>query len=314
MIQKLRRDELQANLSSVCGLLQSAKKAEDRIGIYQYSKLRTRIEEELSSITNHLAMASVAIFFGGDPVFGSHAISIDFAGNILERFQNLISSKYALEELGSLGERGTLPMKDASNLMMTSLAKGSFGFVLDEIADQTEFVDTKLKTIVDEVSNVLEFTGSPNQSSFDTIVESLDNRFLISLQNFFSTLNKAHATFRLVEDNVDFTLDHESISRAYSRTKKIEIEESFEEFTGKLDGFLPEHKKFELNVGQVLLYGSVSKEAVMQYKKSKTSNNNLIDKICRVRIIKRTILTLNGQKREVYKLIEFLDNEEFTSN
>lgn len=308
MPRKLRLDVLQADLASLDALLQSAREMDDPVGEYQIEKRRSVIEAELKALTvAQEKKASVALFFGGKPVLGSRGISADFAGHMLEYFQDLVSRTFASSELGALGERGPIPKRQATDLMVTQLTRGSFGFVLDELSDQAEFEDTALKVMVEEVVAVVEKVASSNEIDFEEIVEQLDPRMLISLKDFFVTLDSAEATVRLVDDVADISLDQPAVRRARLRTEATSIDEDDMLIKGVLVGFLPEHRKFELQVDETsTLYGSVSKEAAEQYAKLVMRGENPERQLWQVRIRQRTVTPLNRPPREVHRLLEFV--------
>lgn len=308
MPRKLRLDGLQADLASLDALLQSAREMDDPVGEYQIEKRKSAIEAELKALTAaQERKASVALFFGGKPVLGSRGISADFAGHMLEYFQDLVSRAFASNELGSLGERGPIPKRQATDLMVTQLTRGSFGFVLDELSDQAELEDTALKAMVEEVVTIVEKVASSNEIDFEEVAEQLDPRMLISLKNFFVTLDAAEATVRLVDDVADISLDQLAVHRARLRTEATSIDEANLLIEGVLVGFLPEHRKFEIQVGQTLtLYGSVSKEAAEQYAQLVARGENPERQTWQVRIRQRTVTPLNRPPRDVNRLLEFV--------
>jgi hypothetical protein len=118
--------------------------------------------------------------------------------------------------------------------MVTEVARGSFGFVLHELSDQTELADTALKLQVEEVATLLQRTASPNELDFEEAADTLDSRTLTALKNFFVTLDSNGATLRLVEEVADFTLDEAAISRGRRRTEATEIQESDVNLVGVL--------------------------------------------------------------------------------
>lgn len=308
MPRKLRLDALQADLASLDALLQSAREMDDPVGEYQIERRRSAIEAELKTLTAaQEKKASVALFFGGKPVLGSRGISADFAGHMLEYFQDLVSRAFASTELGALGERGPIPKRQATDLMVTQLTRGSFGFVLDELSDQAELGDTALKVMVEEVVTVVEKVASSNEIEFEKVVEQLDPRMLISLKDFFVTLDTAEATVRFVDDVADISLDQPAVHRARLRTEATSIDEDDILVKGVLVGFLPEHRKFELQVDDTsTLYGSVSKEAAEQYAHLVMRGENPERQIWQVRIRQRRVTPLNRPAREVHRLLEFV--------
>ncbi|MCA9474115.1 MAG: hypothetical protein KC594_18785 [Nitrospira sp.] len=307
MPRKLRMQGLQAELSSVNALLQSAREMDDPVGEFQLEKRKVKIESELQTLVEHPEnRASIALFFGGKPVLGSRGISAEFAGHMLENFQELVARKFAAAELGTLGGRGPIPMKQATDMMVTNLAKGSFGFVLDELSDQEEIDATALKVIVEEVVQTIEKVSSSNELDFEEVTEQLDPRLLISLKDFFVTLDSSEATIRLVDDLADISLDSMSVHRGRLRTEATSIDESDVTLDGVLVGFLPEHRKFEMLVEGQMLYGSVSKDATEQYSQLVARGENPERQTWKVRMKRRIVTPLNRPAREVNRLLEFL--------
>lgn len=308
MPRKLRLDGLQAELASLDALIQGAKEMGDPMGEFQLEKRKGRIEFELKSLQEaQVNKASVALLFGGKPVLGSRGITANFAGHALEYFQELVTRAYAYGELGSLAERGPIPRRLESDLMVTNLARGSFGFVLNEFSGQEELDKSPLKAKVEEVLNLVGKVASASEEDFEEAAEQLDPRMLISLKDFFVTLDSAEATVRLVEDNTEITLDQPAVHRARLRTEATSIDEADELIEGVLVGFLPDHKKFEMKVGSgQILYGSVSKDAAEQYANLVAGGENPERQTWKVRIRRRIVKPLNRQAREVSRLIEFV--------
>lgn len=309
MTHRLKLEALQAEIAEVDALLKEAIDVGDPVGKYQLSKRKESLEAEISNLLKEpIRTASVALFFGGKPVFGSRGVSVEFVGNALGQFQELVSKVYAIFELGRIGERGPVPLKQATNLMVTEIAKGSFGFVLDELQEQLEMFDTGLKRTVQEVATLLERTASPNEIEFEEALETLDSRTLIALRDFFMTLDSNSATIRLVEDKFDFTLDEPAVHRARERTEATSIDELEEFLDGVLVGFLPEHRKFEAKTDDgLLVYGSVTKEAAEQYASFASSGEIAIGRRWRFKIRRRTVRPVNRPPRETNRLIEFLE-------
>ena len=308
MPRRLQVEGLQAELSAVSALLDEAVRMDDPMSEYQFTHRKQLVERQLQELLQVPEnKASVALFFGGKPVIGSRGISAEFAGKMLEQFQELVARSFAISELGLLGERGRIPMRDSSSLMVTQVAKGSFGFVLDELTDQAEMGDTALKSMIEEVTTVIERTASPNDLEFEEAAESLDARMLIALKDFFITLDTAEATVRVVDDVADFSLDSLSIHRARTRTEATSIDESDYDLDGKLVGFLPDHKKFELRTpSSEVIYGSVSREAADQYVDLLSNGLTLINRDLRIKVRKRIVQPLNRPPREVYRLMAFI--------
>lgn len=307
MPKKLNIDSLSSEITTVKELLSSAQQSGDIVGEIQLEHRLKELSlkvEFLKGDTIADNSASVALFFGGQPVLGSKGIAAEFAGLALEQFQNLISKVFASNEVGALGERGKVPFKANSELMITGLARGSFGFVLNEMSDQTQLESSQLSQVIDKASFLLRDTAAQDEAVFEALLEELEPRTLIALKEFFSNLDSSKATIRVVEKDLDFILDGPAIHRAKIRTEATSIEEKTSDIEGILVGFLPEHRKFELQdkTGQ-LYYGSATKEAVDQFVKA---TDTVIGKHCLIRVTIKTVAPLNRPPREIVRLLEFL--------
>jgi len=307
MPKKLSIDSLSSEITTVKELLLSARKSGDIVGEMQLEHRLIELTKKLETLKEgsiYDNSASVALFFGGRPVLGSKGIAAKFAGLALEQFQNLIANVFAINEVGELGERGKVPFKANSELMVTGLARGSFGFVLDEMSAQTLLESSQLSQVIDKATFLLRDTAAQDEAVFEALLENIDPRTLIALKEFFSNLDSSKATIRVVEKELDFTLDGAAIHRARIRTEATSIEEETNEIEGKLVGFLPEHRKFELQdkTGK-LFYGSATKEAVDQFAKA---TETVLGKHCLIKVTIKTVAPLNRPPREVVRLIEFL--------
>lgn len=311
---ELTKKSLLAELASVERLLEEARSINDIVGINQYEHRVAEIKEKLKEIDKKVnKRASVALFFAGEPVFGSRGIMAEFAGIILKEFNDIINRVQAVEVLGELGSRGKIPEVGESNLMITQITRGSFGFVLDELTNQQPMFETPLKRTVDIVSNIIEKTASVDDSEFEKILPDLDGRSLISLRNFFKIMHKRKANLRVVEGKKDFFLDEKAIHRALIRTESTSIKEETTLIEGILLGFLPEHKKFEFRTtNNELIYGSVSKDAVEQYYSYIKQGITPINMNWVIKVDERLIKPLNRKEKVVYRLISF--DEQYSKN
>jgi hypothetical protein len=309
MPQRLKVEGLQAELSAVEMLLESAREAGDPVGEYQLRKRVENLQRHLASvISEHVTRASVALYFGGRPVFGSRGITAEFSGRVLESFQDLVARTFATEEVGSLSERGPIPQRRAAGLMVTSLARGSFGFVLEESAAQEEIGETALKKVVEKTVTLVERISSPSEVDFEEAVEDLDTRLLIAFKSFFSLLDNSGATLRLVDEVADVSLDSSSVHRGRMRTEATEIDEADVVVNGFLVGLLPTHRRFELRADTGdLLYGSVSTDATQHYLHLLESGESPIETRWAVKLERRRVTPLNRPTRDLYQLVAFLE-------
>ena len=307
MPHKLRIDALQAELAELRNLKTEAQEMGDIVGESQCSERIEEVETEIERLNSaETPFANVALYFSGRPVFGSRGIAAEFAGKALEHYQEMVSRWYAKQELGVLGERGRIPMRASTNLMVTGLTHGSFGFVLEELSKQDELHETALKEVVSDVSHLLFTASAENDSEFERILEDLDSRTLVVMRDFFKELDSKEATIRVVEDKTEFSLDSMAIGRGRMRTEATEIEEKSEPISGVLLGLLPEHRRFELRVhdGETL-YGTVTKDAAAQFDEAVQEGRVSAQTYCEAECLVREVRPLNREARLTYRITRF---------
>lgn len=316
MLKKLEHDALAADLVAVEALLATRSEEDDPTGFIQYSSMKAELEEELRRLENRLdCHAELGIFFGGGPVQGSRGINADFAGKALDEIQSLITKRYSEAEGRGLAQTGRLPLVDRSKMLLTNVVRGSIGFVLEEASDTAEMVDTPLRAVVDEVSNILVRIGAEDDAVFDEAAAALDQRILSTLKKFFVMLDEHQATLRVVNGNRDVLLDRHAVSLARNRVQQIEIEERGEVLVGTVF-LLPQSRRFEMatvvNGAPKTLVGTVSHELTAQLTGQREFEMGPIDvtrisqRPWRAEIQTREIRERNRAPRLVYSLLRLI--------
>ena len=261
MLKKLELNSLRADLAAVENILGRSTREEDPVGWFQFSQRKAALRKLLDEVVAApVSTAGIGLFFAGRPVIGSRGIVADFGAKAVERFQDIVSTRFAALN-GPVGSRGPVRQRERTNLMITEVARGSFGFVLEEFDNET-LVDTPLKVVVEEVADIIYKISTPEEQPFEEAMEIVDDRLLGGLRSFFKLLDDAGATLRLVEDEREFSLPREAIERAKERVEAISLEERIESFNGTLY-VLPDGKRFELlRSGLGTIKGKLTKEAV----------------------------------------------------
>ena len=268
MLLQLEQKFLQANLARAQVLLADAGQDDDPIGQHQFAQLVEELRGKLANMPKAIAHApaAVALFFGGRPVMGSLGIHAEFSSKAIERFQTLVSQRFAAQELGPLAPKGRVPLKDNTHLLVTDVVRGSFGFVLQAAVqdDETQPLNTTLKAVVDKVADTLSRMASQDEVLFDDAVAEIDDRQKGALTDFFKLLDTEGATMRIVEGERDFELDQASVQRARNRVENMRITDRTQEFSGQIAGWTDFSAKFELRLheNRELIQGSISSEAL----------------------------------------------------
>lgn len=303
--KKLRIDALRSDLASVDQMIDRSRVFRDAIGEYQFTKRREAIAAELEQLdVVHERTGRLALFFGGGPVLGSRGVEADFAGEALHAFQELVQKKLAIEEQGEMAPRGPVANRAASQLLVTDVARGSFGFFLEEAAAGDALTDTQLKVVLDQTSNLIADIASPSSATFEAAIESVDPRTLLALRKFFDLLDTSQATIRVVDEDQEFSLQRADVTRARHRVDATEISE--DETTG-IAGvlfFLPQHKTFELirdDNGETI-YGKVEPNVIRQLIATVPTEGPSVGRHWRTVMKIRRVLRRGQEEKVYYKL------------
>lgn len=267
-MKPLEKQALLADRAAVAAMLGHIPH-EDLLGRMSFEARLNDIDGQLHALeAAPTHTGEVALIFRGQPVFGAHSIDTAFASDALKSFQDIVSKRIAVSELGELGERGPLPERFRANLGISQMVRGSVGFVLEEQSDNAALADTVVKSAIVDVADLIEKTASEDEGKFDEAVQALDARLLISLRNFFRTIDDGHAEFRLVEQEREADISAPDIKRARDRLDSTEIEDRGDQIVlGELIGLLPERRRFEMRLaeGRQLIGGPVTEACAEHY-------------------------------------------------
>jgi hypothetical protein len=309
MVRKLEIENLNAEAAALDAMLRSRTAEEDPIGHMQYSERLAAVREELQALgTDQDLVASVALFFAGRPVVGSRGIRADFAGRAVEIFQDVVSKRFAANEVGDLGARGPVPLRVNSDLLLTNVARGSFGVILEESVDTLPLAQTQVKVVLDEVVASMRAAADEDGSDFEQMLETIDSRYLRSLGEFFELLDDEDATVRVVEGDVDQQLSTAEIHRARERTGAAQIDERDDNVLVGTLYLLPGPRRFELILdGGDSVSGTVSSEFATEHLEALRAASAVVGRRWRVRTRARTVTRANRAPKTTYKLLGLIE-------
>ena len=307
MLPQLERQFLQADLAQVQALLAQCSPEEDPIEHFQYAQRVQMLQGKLTAMPASIAAApaGAALFFGGRPVVGSYGIKAAFSGQAIEQFQKIVSQRFAAHEQGTLAAKGRVPFSDETQLLVTDVVRGSFGFVLQ--APTTDLDDgdkTALKTVVDEVAETLFRMSASDNTLFDQAAALLDDRQLGALQAFFKLLDDEGASLRLVEGERDFELDRPAVSRARARVEGLSIADHEQQLGGQIIGWSDYSRQFDLvpHEGGNVIRGGVTREVLERVERE---GINPYRQHVNVSLKVREISVRNRSPKLVYTLMDF---------
>jgi hypothetical protein len=301
---QLERSFLQSDAAQVRALMEACAEGGDPIGQHQYALRLKHLEQELSEVAIQIPLqpASVALLFGGVPVLGSNGIQLRFATQAVEQFQKIVTQRYASKENGKLASRGRVPGGSDANLLVTDVARGSFGFVLESQNSSPE-IDQALKAVIDDVATTLEALAVGRDLELVNVAEAVDDRQLTTLKDFVKLLDDEGATLRLVEGEREVELDRTSIGRARLLLDTLEVRERSQVIEGTVVGWAQFSHRFELKQLDDLpvITGSVERELMERVNEQ---GLNPLNKSYRATVTVREFKSKGRQPRQNYRLME----------
>jgi len=304
MIPKMERDFVAADLAAVEALLQQMTE-EDALTAMSLEARRDELRAILATLqpSAPVTNASAALFFSGRPVAGALGIESEFGAAAVDKFQDVVAKVFALQQTGSLGQRGAIPGKEHAILHITNVVHGSFGFRLEELAVPRDAVGAPLQEALDQTSVLMDVFGEPDDEQFVKAIADLDERVLIAIRNFFGLMRDNEATFRLVSGSFDRSFNQQSVTRATERARLTTLHEETAVFAGQLAGALRDSRIFE--------YRTQTERGTIQGKVVETLSSDAIsemnqhwaDKDSTATVHVKQVLRSGHVYREVYTLI-----------
>jgi hypothetical protein len=311
MIRKLDQDQLSAEIAALEALL-SALPATDYLGRLGFEsrrdELRTRLAQ-LQGREDH--QARVILSFAGRPVVGSEGVEVGFASNAIGSFQDLITKVWSRDR-GELAAAGPVRDKMASQLHVTNLVHGSFGFLLEELDTRGEpLFESPLKQAADQVADLISSFAAEDERQFLSIIEGLTPRVFLSVREFLRCVHREEATFRLVEGGRDRQFNHPDIERAWQRAEESTLDEERLTFNGQLLGIIPIRRRFEFQSDERgIIEGKVGDEFSHSYLE-RMSTEQFAGRRWRAIVYRRLITRVGRPAAEFLTLLslEELDRE-----
>jgi hypothetical protein len=267
--------------------------------------LKARIEEKKSKIQQleekPPLMPETEIFFGQGPVIGSNGIEAKFAGEVLRRFQDMVTNHFSAKFFGGLRKIGRRRGEPQSKLFLTALPRGSFGLQLSQ-PHVTDFVIAgQLTQTMEEIADLVSAAAQGDQSFVDTI-SNFNSRVLVPLTEFLEVLNNAEADCRIVSGSRKASLKKDEVVQAYQRVIAAKKDEEIIGYQGVFGGVLIQSGKFEfMPSGEKLISGWIAEEVT---EEEAIEMDKLAGKLCQAQMRLTTINIRTGRQTWTHELMK----------
>jgi len=304
--------ELQAEAATLRQMLEALPEA----AVFERAGLKARLANATQALAELPAQvqrtAKAALTFDGAPVRGRQGIDARFAGQGLAEFQRLISMVAAAEQ-GNLKAKGPVPGTAQTQLQVTGIATGSFGFVLDELpsaADQLELDapsdSTRVALAVDTVNEMLASVSTDDGAA--ELLKNLHVRVRNQLSDFLDVVASHKASMSVATDRKRTVFaTPEDVVDALGRVLDTESEVAEEWLSGTLVGYLPNGRRFEIlqdHTSDVLA-------GKLHYKLESSRLKPFMNKPC-LALVETMVVTSKGRAltRHILKDLDALPDEE----
>ena len=240
------------------------------------------------------------LFFSGKPVQGSLGIDANFAGRILEPFQNMVMADYAGRWHGPVGGRGRRTGEAESRMLLTGLPRGSFGMELTKANNEELFDEDQLADTLTHVTRLVE-SASRSDEDFAAALDETAPRVIQNLREFLEVVSKGEAGMRLETGDLRCTMTPVQAHEAFERVSDTITNDEEIELPGVFKGLLLESWRFDfLDQQGHKISGRVDENLTQQ--EAGNMARKFYDRDCIGLLSKTTVLFKNGRIRTTYTL------------
>lgn len=292
------KQSIESEIHHVNDLLSQAPE-KDVLGRLSLEGRLESLQEELSELQGEWKKAAeVIVYFGGEPVCGSHSIGLGFAADALKRFQEFVSAIYA-STAGTLADMGPMPCLKESQLALAGMPRGSFGFLLQEQVDREPLVESRLQEAIQQATSLL---GDmvPDSLNEEIELQAMNSRVFSSLKDFIDCLSKNSASVSIETYTNSVSIRKEEIKSSDIFIKNISEVKSYEkEISGTFKGAVGVKRRFDFIPDDIAKYGASISGRIAKNVDDifiTTMNTEFMDKHCKA-FIKQTVTTKNDTAR-----------------
>ena len=211
-----------------------------------------QVEEQLESFGGcSPRVVNARLTFRGKPIMGSRGIDAEFGSDAAKLFANAVRTVGA-SNYAPLSSRGPVPHGEDYRLLITNMARGSFGFQFEQASQQLPLAgeSTPVELAIAQFKGILEASVGTDEQLAEAIIET-DQRALGEIRKFLKIVADSDAVCALefCGDQFKF-IDVDQVRRSESRLSEDNIREDDVTLTGYFEGFLPISRRAEFHITQ----------------------------------------------------------------
>ena len=265
------------------------------------SLLRKNISSHIEETEKNIADLSITdpepklmLRFYGSPVYGSSGVKASFTSKIFAATQRLINIDYA--QRTSVGNKKKYLSE--SELFVTGVTHGSFGFQLEKLQNDSLFDSNDLSTTLNNVISLIE-NSTKDEGDFNNLLETSNFQLLGALKDFLQIIDKENAGAVIETGNLQYDLTAENAKIAYSRLSSSISDPEIVKVEGKFY-WLPDSNKFQILSDSVDIIGIVSSEIEEGSLEPLLRSGGTVLGTC----LKTSITDKTRKSKDIYELIK----------
>lgn len=273
--------------------------------------LRERLDnlkKQLEELPKDLKEPKITLLFTGNAVFGSLGIKSSFVSKTINPVQELIKIQTAITKFGKeFGKRGKIKKGEISEMYLTSLPTGSFGYELSLLNNVDLFDEQYVSDSIQDFIELIEFTIR-DEERFIKIMDNYPIRTLSHLKNLLKEINSENSILKIESGSLYKEFSRDEIRIGYDRVSSTISNTETIKLNGIFKGAFIESGRFELidNEGNTV-HGYVSddltEEDIAQYNRTYSNEE------CSITLEKNITEYNNGKISTTYLLLLLNDLE-----
>ena len=254
------------------------------------------LEDELATLPKDMQESKITLLFSGGAVVGSKGIKSDFVSKTIKPLQELIKTQTALVKFGCVGQRGKAKNSAISELYLTALPTGSFGYELSLLEPSDLFDEEDVSKSIKAVIKIIQDTAK-DDTSYQQAVGDMSKRSFNNLTSFYKEVYTENSILKLDSGTIHVELTENDIKDGYFRISSTKQEDSPLIINGTFKGILLDSGKFEIvNEEGILIRGDVDDsldiDILTEYNKEYTNEKCIVH-------LQEHLTIFNEQKRKL---------------
>ena len=272
--------------------------AEEAIVLSGFQHRLRDVEAELAAYGERVSrLGGARLTFRGRPVAGDRGMTADFFSDSVGEFAKAVHYIGAGQRQTPLPLTGPVPYSEDYSLLVTGVARGSFGIRVEEEGRQAPLPGeaTSVELAIEELKSILEASVADDEQLANAIGE-IDPRALGQVRDFLETVANNMSVCALEFRGHEFSFrDTAQVRRSADRLSSDNVLEDDATIDGQFLGYFPHHPRAQFridNVGSDFLNPEIGRIITARVAPSVASDidiNSILNRDIRINVHTRRV-------------------------